>query len=34
VDVEDVLKPVWDMPSVVTPINVRAKLAAAFGFYG
>lgn len=31
---QDALKPVWDVLSVVCPINVRGKLAAAFGSYG
>lgn len=31
---QDALKPVWDALSVVCPINVRGKLAAAFGSYG
>ena len=31
---QDALKPVWDMLSVVCPINVRGKVAAAFGSYG
>lgn len=31
---QDALKPVWDVLSVVSPINVRGKLAAAFGSYG
>lgn len=31
---QDALKPVWDVLSVVCPINVRGTLAAAFGSYG
>lgn len=31
---QDALKPVWDALSVVCPINVRNKQAAAFGSYG
>jgi flavorubredoxin len=31
---QDALKPVWDALSVVCPINVRGRLAAAFGSYG
>ncbi len=31
---QDALKPVWDALSVVCPINVRNKPAAAFGSYG
>ncbi|OGO79521.1 MAG: hypothetical protein A2Y23_09625 [Clostridiales bacterium GWB2_37_7] len=31
---QDALKPVWDVLSVVCPINVRGRLAAAFGSYG
>lgn len=31
---QDALKPVWDVLSVVCPINVRGKLAAAFGSFG
>ncbi len=31
---QDALKPVWDALSVVCPINVRGKLAAAFGSFG
>jgi len=31
---QDALKPVWDALSVISPINVRGKLAAAFGSYG
>jgi NADH oxidase (H2O-forming) len=31
---QDALKPVWDALSVVCPINVRGRLAAAFGSFG
>ncbi|MFZ5354622.1 MAG: FprA family A-type flavoprotein [Bacillota bacterium] len=31
---QDALKPVWDALSVICPINVRNKPAAAFGSYG
>ncbi|MGE5630240.1 MAG: FprA family A-type flavoprotein [Caulobacteraceae bacterium] len=31
---QDALRPVWDALSVICPINVRGKLAAAFGSYG
>ena len=31
---QDALKPVWDVLSVVSPINVKNKLAAAFGSFG
>lgn len=31
---QDALKPVWDALSDVCPINVRGRLAAAFGSYG
>jgi NADH oxidase (H2O-forming) len=31
---QDALKPVWDVLSVVCPINVRGTLAAAFGSFG
>ncbi|MDF2520981.1 MAG: FprA family A-type flavoprotein [Clostridia bacterium] len=31
---QDALKPVWDSLAEVCPVNVRGKLAAAFGSYG
>ena len=31
---QDALKPVWEVLSVVCPINIRGKLAGAFGSYG
>lgn len=31
---QDALKPVWDLLSIVCPVNVRGKLAAAFGSFG